>query len=123
MANVQKLVSGETEVGFSPLVTGYIEDRIREVVRHRSRSGKLYTYQFFTDKWRYEVPVIILVSSDADQINTWAKDNTELTFYPDLINEPSVTKTMHIVNEGDPLQMMAYTWESRYEGTIILEEI
>jgi len=122
MANQQKLKLGATEVEFNPF-EGYMAGRIQETARHRSRSGKLHSYQFFTNKWRYEIPVIILTPSDADQINSWAKDNTELTFYPDLTNEPSVTKTVHIMNAGDPLQMMAYTWESRYEGTIILEEV
>jgi len=121
MAKQQKLVSGATEVEFSPL-KGYVKSRIWQTGRWRSASGKLYSYQFFTDKWRYEIHVLIKVASDAQQINIWAKNNTELTFYPDLPNEPTTTKTVHIVNEGDPLQM-EYGWENRYEGTIILEEV
>jgi hypothetical protein len=122
MANQQKLKDNSTTVEFNPL-GGYRAGRIQETSRHRSRSGKLYTYQFFTDKWRYEIPVIIEVAADANQINTWAKNNTELTFYYDLINEAAQTKTVHIINDGDPLQMMEYTWKNRYEGTIILEEV
>lgn len=122
MANFQKLVEDGTEVEFEPLA-GYVEDRIREVARHRSRSGKLYSYQFFTNKWRYEIPVIITVAADAGQINTWAKDNTELKHYADLVNSPLVYKTVHIVNTADPLQLMEYEWKDRYEGTIFLEEI
>jgi hypothetical protein len=122
MANQQKLKSGATEIEFNPLA-GYQVSRIQQIFRWRSTSGKLYAYQFFTDKWRYEIPVIITVAADANQINTWAKSNTELTFYYDLINEAAQTKTVHIINDGDPLQMMEYTWENRYEGTIILEEI
>ncbi|GAH46682.1 unnamed protein product [marine sediment metagenome] len=122
MANLQKLVEDGTEVEFDPLA-GYVEDRIREVARPRSRSGKLHSYQFFTNKWRYEIPVVMETSADAVQINTWAKDNTELTFYPDLINSPATTRTVHIVNETDPLQLMEYEWKDRYEGTIFLEEI
>lgn len=120
---VQKLKDNGTIVEFNPLVTGYIEGRIQHTSRWRSTSGKLYSYQFFTDKYRYEIPVIITTSTDAVQINTWAKANTQLTFYPDLVNSPATTKTVHIVNEGDPLQLMAYTWKARYEGTIILEEV
>jgi len=122
MANQQKLVENGTEVEFNPLA-GYQASRIQETSRWRSKSGKLYTYQFFTDKWRYEIPVIMTTAADAVQINTWAKSNTELTFYYDLINEAAETKTVHIVNDGDPLQMMEYTWESRYEGIITLEEV
>ncbi len=122
MANLQKLVENGTEVEFNPLA-GYVESRIQETPRGRSRSGKLYSYQFFTNKWRYEIPVVITVSEDADQINTWAKDNTELTFYPDLVNSPATTRTVHIVNETGPLQLMEYEWKDRYEGTIFLEEV
>lgn len=122
MANKQKLVENDTEVEFDPLA-GYVEDRIREVARHRSRSGKLHSYLFFTDKWRYEIPVVMETAADAVQINTWAKGDTELTFYPDLVNSPTTTKTVHIVNTADPLQLMEYEWKDRYEGTIFLEEI
>ena len=122
MANLQKLVEDGTEVEFNPLA-GYVEDRIREVARHRSRSGKLHSYQFFTNKWRYEIPVVMETALDAVQINTWAKDNTELKHYADLVNSPSVYKTVHIVNTADPLQLMEYEWKDRYEGTIFLEEI
>lgn len=120
---VQKLKDNGTEISFTPLVDGYIQGRIQETSRWRSASGKLYSYQFYTDKSHYEVPVIITTKADADQINTWAKDNTELTFYYDLTNEPTETNTVHIVNEDDPLQIMPYKWESRYEGVIILEEV
>lgn len=120
---IQKLVSGATEVEFSPLVTGYLLDRIKQVSRWRSTSNKLYSYLFSTNKAREEIPVIITTSTDAEQINTWAKDNTELTHYYDLTNYPSSTRTVHIVNEGDPLQMMAGDWKDRYEGVIITEEV
>lgn len=120
MAKHQKLVLGATEVEFEPL-TDYLQSRIFETHRWRSASGKQYSYQFFTDKWRYEIPVVIVVASDAQQINTWAKGNTELTFTPDFHNDPSTTKTVHIMNETDPLQM-EFGWKNRYEGTIILEE-
>lgn len=119
----QRLEENGTTVDFSPLVAGYIEDVIQDTPRHRSKSNKLYSYQFATDKWRYEIPVVITTAADAVQINTWAKDNTALTFYYDYTNEPTMTKTVLIVNEGDPLQMTAYKWEDRYQGIIILEEI
>ncbi len=120
---VQKLKDNGTEVSFTPLVNDYIQGRIKQISRWRSTSNKLYSYLFSTNKWRYEIPVIITTKANADQINTWAKDNTELTFYYDLANEAAETNTVHIVNEGDPLQMMAHTWENRYEGVIILEEV
>lgn len=120
---IQKLVEGETEIEFSPLVTGYLLDRIKQVSRWRSTSNKLYSYLFGTNKAREEIPVIIKVTADAEQINTWTKDNTELTHYYDLVNSPTATRTVHIVNEGDPLQMIAGDWKERYEGIIITEEI
>ncbi len=123
MANLQKLVEDGTEIEFDPLAAGYLESRIQETPRGRSRSGKLYSYQFFTDKWRYEIPVVMETAADAVQINTWAKGNTELTFYPDLINNPATTRTVHIVNTADPLQLMEYEWKDRYEGMVILEEV
>lgn len=123
MANLQKLVKNGTEVEFSPLVSGYLADRIRGIARHRSKSGKLYSYQFFTNKWHYEIPVVITVVADAQQINTWTKNDTELTFSPDLINEPAVTRVVHIVNNRDPLQLLPGEWKGNYEGTIFLEEI
>lgn len=120
---VQKLKDNGTEIEFSPLVYGYVEDIVHRTNRWRTRSGEGFSYQFFTNKWHYEIPVIITVKADADQINTWARSNTELTFYYDLINEAAATKTVHIISTGAPLQMMSYTWESRYEGIIVLEEI
>ncbi len=119
---VQKLKDNGTEVSFSPLVVGYFEGRIQDTPTHRSKSGKLYRYQFFTDKWRYEIPVMGTSKANADQINTWAKANTELTFYYDLINEAAQTRTVHIVNDV-PMQITAGDWEALYEGTIILEEV
>lgn len=121
---LQKLVSGATEIEFNPLVNaGYIQTIIQNTPRWRSVSGDLFSYQFFTDKWHYEIPVIITVKASADQINSWTKLNTELTFYYDLENEATGTRTVHIINEGDPLQMTVPTWENRYEGMIILEEV
>ncbi len=122
MANLQKLVEDGTEVEFDPL-EGYLVDRIKQISRWRSTSNKLFSYLFSTNKSRYEIPVIDLVAVDAAQINTWAKDNTELKHYADLIDSPATYKTVHIMNEGDPLQMMEGEWKERYEGAIILEEV
>lgn len=122
MADSQKLYDGTTEVGWTPLVGGHFASRIQRMAQHRSESGKLYSYQFFTDKWRYEVAVMLDDSTEAEQINTWSKDNTELTFYFDLTTAPTSTKTVHIVNESDPFQI-TYLWKGRYRGTIILEEV
>ena len=123
MANLQKLKVNATEVEFSPLVTGYLVDRIKQVSRWRSTSNKLFSYLFSTNKFRYEIPVVIQTAADAAQINTWNKDNTELKHYADLVSSPTVYKTVHIVNEGDPMQMMEGIWEGNYEGTILLEEV
>tara|TARA_Y100000310_G_C20360440_1_gene658716 strand:- start:24 stop:395 length:372 start_codon:yes stop_codon:yes gene_type:complete len=121
---LQKLVSGATEIEFNPLVnSGYIETNMQEIPRWRSTSNKLFSYQFGNNKWHYEIPVLVTAKASADQINSWAKSNTELTFYYDLENEATETRTVHIINEGDPLQMTVPTWENRYEGMIILEEV
>lgn len=118
---LQKLTDAVDTVEFSPRA-GYVEPGVTDIVRHRSRSGRLFSYSFFSGKARNEIPVLMTVVADAEQINTWFKNNTELTHYYDLVHSPTGTRTVHIVNSDEPLQM-AGQWKTRYEGVIILEEI
>lgn len=103
--------------------SGYREDRIADISRWRSRAGNLYTYRWFTDKWKYIVPIFTQVAADANQLNTWRKNNIPLTFSPDLLNMPTVTRTVHIINDEDPMQWLDPQWKTNYQGVLILEEV
>ncbi len=125
MADLQKLVeTGVITYSFSPQQGGnYRESRISDITRWRSTAGNAYSYSWFTDKWRYEIPLFTLNAAFAQQINTWQKKNTTLHFYPDLRNSPTTFRNVHIINSEDPMQIVDPSWKSNYQGMIILEQI
>lgn len=120
--NLMRLTDGTNIVDFSPVQDSLMTSRIMDASRWRSRSGLGYSHLFFTDKFRYEFGLNIYVKSDADQINTWRKNNIVLTFTSDRQNNPGLTKCVLIVNEGDPMQQFTPQWKKNYTGTVNLEE-
>lgn len=121
MADVMKIVYGATTINLSPL-EGYIAPGRSKIIRRESLSGTLYTFKR-GHKERYEIPVNNISKADADYINSWWENNYSVVFSPDIPNAPSYAVTVKIVNEDAPLSMMAPHWASKYQGTIILQEI
>lgn len=121
MVYAMKLAYNGNEFEFDP-AEGYIAPRILDVSHHRAANGKSYSYKWWI-KRRWEVPLDRVEKTDADQINSWWEDLSELTFYPDLINDPSTSPTVLLKNAGAPLsEMQRPTFAVHYTGIIILEE-
>lgn len=120
MADVMKLTDGSDTVNFSPL-DGYDNPGAQRVSIHEAKDGTLYVYTW-GQKSRYEPPINNISSTDAEQLNVWWAAKTQLTFYPDLENDPSGTVSVRIINEERPMQMMFLTWANKYEGTLILRQ-
>ena len=110
------------KVDFSPVQDSLDANRIMDVSRWRSSSGRLSSYLWFTDKFRYQFGLNIYVKKDADQINTWRKNNTLLIFTSDRRNNPTLAKSVLIVNDADPMQQVTPSWKKNYTGTFNLEE-
>ena len=75
-------------------------------------------------KGKWDIPIVFLPRVDADVINTWAENKTQLTFYPDLINSPGTSYIIRFKNDEKPLDALSGPyWHIYYGGTLTLEEI
>ena len=122
MSKVMKLVKNTIAIEFDP-AEGYVAPQILEVSHHRASSGKSYSYKWWK-KGRWEVPMERISKSDAEQINSWWEDLSELSFYPDLINEPTVSYSVILKNDVAPLsEMQNPQFAIFYAGNLVLEEV
>jgi len=121
MADYMRLTYGGNSVDFSPR-EGFIIPTAYNRARHIAMDGTIYTYDWST-KLRWEVPVNNVAYADSVFVDAWWKAGYTLTFTPDLVNSPGVTKSVILMNEQAPLNMMFGTgWITKYEGTLIIQE-
>jgi len=121
MAYTMKLTDGAQTAEFAPEEGFKKPDAYREV-SHRAISGKEYTYQFYAND-RWELKIYRLAKAKAAQVNTWRENNTELDFYPDLINNPTTKYNVTIQNKTAPLaKMEGPQWDAFFSGTLLLEK-
>ena len=124
MAVVRLTYSG-TNVDWGP-GPGYDEPEILNRHRHRAISGALHSYNFWTIKRKWRVPVTDMGTTDGPNINTWWENDYTCTFVPDYTNDPGTTYTVKITNPTRPLWYGRKTvkhWEDHYSGTVMLEEV
>jgi hypothetical protein len=118
---IMSLAYGGNTVTFSPRY-GYAipEDRYRN--EYKSVNGDLIINELANDA-QYEIPLNAVNKTDYDLIYSWWDGMFKCVFTPDT-SAPGTTITVRIINESDPLSMMAGTqWASFYEGTLILREV
>lgn len=113
----------DVTVTFTPLSNDtFIPMQGRKRITHKALDGTNYTYELH-DKGRTEISINALSKADYDTLYDWWNDADSLTYIPDtdVSNETYIVK---ITNETNPFRMMPNTtWESKYEGTMILEEV
>ena len=120
--SVMKLVEGATEIGFDPSV-GYSEPEELDVSRLESISGKEYSYKIYSKK-KWIVPLEFISTADTTQINTWWRDLTTVTFYPDLVDNPATTYSIRIRNATKPLASFGVPyWQDGFRGRLEIREI
>ncbi len=86
-------------------------------------SGKLNILQRGTTLGFHEVEVVFATSGVASILNTWADNNTTVTFTYDLGGSGSTAITARLVNESRPMQMWEELWDEYYTGTLLIREI
>jgi len=119
---VFKLTDSITTLNFSP-VQGYNKPDELELLINRAEAGNLYVYKKYL-KRKWEIPLKLIDKVTADQINLWRESLTLLTFFPDMPNTPYTSFIVMITNPSRPLSSMSeYTWETVYDGNLILQEV
>lgn len=121
MANV-RLSYSTTNIDFGA-GPGFVQPKIPDRANHRTGDGTLYSYDFYTPKKRWEVPITDMGKTDADNINSWWENNYTCTFYPDYTNDPGTSYSVKIVNKEQPLQYIFPHWDEHFQGKLILEEV
>ena len=122
MADVMRLTDGVDTIDFNPRITGYRRPDLYFQTHNEALDGTLYIYERGSPKQFHEVPVVNISSANAVILNGWCEDKTSLTFTPDLTGAPGTTKTVRIVNQSRPLQIMPIQWSSNYQGTLMIRE-
>ena len=122
MARVRLSYSG-TNIDFGP-GEGFERPKIPDRARHRAGDGSLYSYDFYTPKKKWVVPITDMTKGNAEtNINSWWENDKTCTFYPDYTNTPAVSYLVKIVNPDSPMWFYILSnWGSHYSGTLILEE-
>lgn len=121
MAERMNLGYGGETIEFSPR-PGYLMPDDSNRVLNTALDKTLYIYNWGT-KGRWEIELNNISTGDADNIKDWWENNNTLTFTPDLTGAPSTTRNVFIVNDQAPMSMMFIgAWDSKYEGTLILQE-
>ena len=116
-----RLTDGVDTINFNPGF-GLIEPHAFSEDTSRSLSGKEYRYRWFK-KRRWEIPLKNVAKVVADQLNTWRDANEELSFYPDMTNDPTTFYSVTIQNTENPLAAMETpNWATKYAGVLILAE-
>jgi len=104
------------------LATGFDEPGRRLDVIYYAMDGTRYDYNL-SKKKRWEAPVNNISAANYDTIYGWWDARTDITFTPDT-DSPGTTYTVRLANDTNPLRMMpGTTWDSKYEGTMIIEEV
>jgi len=120
--DVFQLTDGISPISFSP-DQGYNKPDDVSLLINNANDGSLYVYKKYS-KRRWEIPLKMLEKASADQINSWRESLTLLSFYPDMINAPTASFVVRIINDTRPLSSMTeWTWEQLYDGNLILREV
>lgn len=123
MADTIALVFMTDSVTLSPN-DGYTKPGVVEFSRERTRDGTLYQYRWF-NKLRWEIPISFIPSSIATVVNSWWSSGVgSLFLYPDMINSPTASYEVRIVNAETPLgtERTPY-WEDQFHGMLFLEQV
>jgi len=121
MASVRLAYSG-TNVDFGP-GEGFDAPKLPDRVRERAKDGTLYSYDFYTPKGKWIVPITDMSETDADNVNDWWEKNRTCSFYPDYTNDTATSYSVKITNDEQPLFYRYLSkWNSDFSGTLILEE-
>lgn len=121
MADKMRLTDGVDTIDFSPGAKYKdAEDRTRSV--HNTMDGTTYIYEWGA-KEGHEVPLDGVTLANKIIIETWWKEMTQLTFYPDLDNAPGSSIQVRIINDDPPLQMTFPDWQGEHEGELVLKQI
>ena len=116
----QSYAGTNVDLGLGP---GYDRVQKTERVSPRSLDGTLYDYSFYTSKLKEIIPIIDMIKTDADNINTWWENLRECTWYPNYTDHSGTSYSVKIMNDEQPLwfRYLAHL-EAHYSGTLILEE-
>jgi len=92
-------------------------------IDHRTLSGKLFSYKFFTFN-RFEVPLSWVNSDNRLLVNSWWNDNSNLVYfenYPDTSSGAGFE--VRITNPEEPFPSYNRMYEYQfYAGSVVLEE-
>ena len=117
------LTLGSVDFTFSPRIdSGYAipENRIRK--QYEGVNGDLMINEL-SAKGKWVIPLNNISKADYDKVYTWWDNMLKLTYTPDT-DTPLTIYYVRITNQADPLSMMFSTgWATKYEGTLILEEV
>jgi hypothetical protein len=84
-----------------------------------SKNGTLWVAkEYEIGQWE---PILRLVDTDADNVNTWTKERYTCTFYPDYAGAPGTSYSVKILNEKLPMQRQSDDGPT-YEGQLIIRE-
>lgn len=120
MPRVMKLKDSEdNELEFSPLIE-YKSPEQNQIMEKYAIDGTLYLIKRYK-KLLHNIPLKAISVSDYAQFLTWWQDRNVLTFYPDLINNPTNTLQVQIINTENPFNPMFNN--ALYEGVLAIKEI
>lgn len=120
MADLYKLSDGTSSVDMSPIRGHNVpETRIREHIE--TKEGKPDTHEWGSAE-KYEIPLINLTKTRADQLLDWWENMNVLTFTPDQ-GAPGTTYQMVIDGVERPVDMWHHEFDTKYAGNLILCEV
>lgn len=115
-----KLEDGTSSVDFTPIRgLNVVENRIRQHTQNKEGVGDDYEWG---NAEKYEIPLINLTKTRADQLLTWWTDMEVLTFTP---NQASSGQTIQMIIDGveRPLNQWHHKFKSKYAGNLVLCEV
>ena len=115
------LVGSATPFAVYPEWDGYEERRIPVREQHRTETGAMHTVDHGA-YLAYTVPLAMVTSAQAFELNTWWADHREILFVFSMSSNPK-SVTCRIENDTAPMAQYARPRRDLYGGTLFLREI
>ncbi len=123
MAGTLSLSDGVTTVTLSPLAASLPQLNVDNgLIEHIGITGKTYAYARW-QKVKHNLEFNNVSKADADVVNGWSNDKTELTYTPDT-DSSGVTYTVLLLNDDNPLTWMPnLSPDTKFQGMILIREV
>ncbi len=123
MAGELSLSDGLSTVTLSPLAASMPQLNVdKGLIERTGVTGKEFVYPRW-QKLRHTLEFNNISKTDADLVNGWSNDKTELTYTPDT-DSAGTTYTVLLLNDDNPFTWMPNTPpDTKFQGMILIREV